>query len=45
MRDYVYYFGVHGPTQAYDPRFSSVPVPLGDFNRIVRGLNPGVGIR
>ena len=29
----------------YDPRLSSVPVPKGDWTRMIQGLNPGATIK
>jgi hypothetical protein len=45
IQSYVYHSVYTDGRYAYDPRFSSVPVPLGDFNRMMRGLNPGLTIR
>lgn len=45
VQDFVYHSVYTDGRYAYDPRFSPVPVPLGDFNRMMRGLNPGVMFR
>jgi hypothetical protein len=42
VEDYVYHEVYTDGRYAYDPRFSSAPIPLGDYNRMIRGLNPGV---
>lgn len=45
IQDFVYHSVYTDGGYAYDPRFSSTPVPIGDFNRMMRGLNPGVNVR
>jgi filamentous hemagglutinin len=40
-KDYISHEVFTDGQYAYDPRMSSHPIPLGDYNRMMDGLNPG----
>ncbi|MEU8248435.1 RHS repeat-associated core domain-containing protein [Nonomuraea sp. NPDC048916] len=42
IEDYVFHVIYTDGKYAYDPRFSSTPVPLGDYHRMMSRLNPGI---
>ena len=45
IEDYLYHEVFTDGRYVYDPRLSEVPVPKGDYDRMMRGLNPGVRAR
>ncbi|CCF66145.1 RHS repeat-associated core domain-containing protein [Nocardia cyriacigeorgica] len=42
MTPYVFHEVYTDGRYVYDPRFSTTPVPIGDFHRIMKSLNPGI---
>ncbi|TLF74502.1 RHS repeat-associated core domain-containing protein, partial [Nocardia cyriacigeorgica] len=42
ITDYIYHEVYTDGRYVYDPAFSNTPVPLGDFHRIMKSLNPGI---
>ncbi len=42
IEDYVYHEVFTDGRYVYDPLFGTTPVPKGDYDRMIRGLNPGV---
>lgn len=44
-RDFVYHQVFTDGRYVYDPRMSNSAIPLGDWQRFIKGLNPGARIK
>ncbi len=45
MEQYVFHEVYTDGRYAYDPRLSQTPIPLGDYQNVMRSLNPGMSWR